>query len=191
MKANPSRIKKDTNLELFKKAKGKKRVSLGGGTLKSHAKRARPLAPRSTYHIVLKSSKARQGLSFLRDKNKHEVRRIIDQQAKKYFVTIESYANVGNHLHLKVYSQACDEFRNFLRSVTCMIARKVTGARRGKRFGKFWDGLVFTRMLRKWTEHIILKRYIFANRLEAQFNKATRDEYLAIWYGSARASPVA
>jgi REP element-mobilizing transposase RayT len=155
---------------------------LGGTKGTGHAKRARPLAPRTTYHIVLRSEKARGTLSMLRKKHKNPVSKIIHHHAKRFYVKIESYANVGNHLHIKAYAQSCEEFRNFLRTITCLIARKVTGAARNKKFGKFWDGLTFTRMLRSFAEHEILKRYIFANILQTDCGTTVRENYLMLWY---------
>jgi REP element-mobilizing transposase RayT len=172
------------NLEMFAKLPSAKRVTLGGG-LRSHAKRARPIAPRSTVHLVLKSSKARGRLSFLNPANKHVIQAIIKKQAKKYYVRIDQYANVGNHLHIKVYLQATEEFRNFLRSITCLIARHVTGARRGKKFGTFWDALAFTRILKTFTEHQVLERYIFANIAEGETGKNGRSGIINMWYGNA------
>jgi hypothetical protein len=158
-------------------------ATLGGGKSMSHAKRARPLAPKGRYHVVLRSNRARGELSLLRARHRRAVEDIIYRQGKKFFVRIEQYANVGNHLHLRVYSQGRLEFRNFLRSVTAMIARMVTGARRGKKFGRFWSCLAFTRLITTWTEQQILTRYIFANRLEGLFGRETRNDYLRIWYG--------
>jgi REP element-mobilizing transposase RayT len=170
-------------LNLFTKLPSAKAAALGGSKMKSHAKRARPLAPKARYHIMFKSEKAKGALSLLRSANRNAVREIAYRQAKKFFVRIEQYANVGNHLHFKVYAQAEPEFRNFLRSVTAMIARHVTGARRGKKFGRFWSSLAFTRLIRSWTELQILTRYIFANRLESACGPIARKEYLTIWYG--------
>jgi hypothetical protein len=170
------------NFELLAKLSSAEQSTLGG-KLRSHAKRARPLAPRSTCHLVLRSSQARGEMSFLHRKNEHAVWKIIKTQARRYYIRIDRYANVGNHLHLKVYIQATKEFRDFLRSITCLIARLVTGARRGKKFGPFWDALAFTRILRTYTEQIALDRYVLANRVEATEGKAARQEFLALWYG--------
>lgn len=170
------------NPDVLRLTKGKARATLGGTKGTGHAKCARPLAPRTSYHIVLKSEKARGPYNMLRKKHKHLVSKLIHRQAKRFFVRIESYANVGNHLHIKAYSQGTEEFRNFLRTITCLIARTVTGARRGHKFGRFWDGLTFTRLLRTFTEHEILKRYIFANILEADCGPNARLGYLQLWY---------
>jgi hypothetical protein len=170
------------NPDVLRTPKGKKRTTLGGTKGTGHAKRARPLAPRTSYHIVLRSGKARGPYSLLNKKHKHLVSKLIHRQAKRFFVRVESYANVGNHLHLKAYAQGTEEFRNFLRTINCLVARVVTGARRGHKFGRFWDGLTFTRLLRSITEHEILERYIFANILQADCGPSARLGYLQLWY---------
>jgi len=184
-KLRPRGIKlprKGRNFELLAKLPAADLATLGG-KLRSHAKRARPLAPRSAYHVVLRSQKAQGKHSFLHKNNKHRVFKTIKQQAKKFYVRIDQFANVGNHLHIKAYAQMPGEFQNFLRSVTCMIARQVTGANRNKKFGQFWDALAFTRILKSFTEHQILRRYIFANEIEGRHGGAARASYMISWYG--------
>ncbi len=168
--------------EVLRVKKGKAAAALGGTMGTGHAKRARPLAPRATYHIVLRSAKARGTLNMLRKNHKTRIEKVVRAQAKRFFVRIEGYANVGNHLHIKAFAQEREEFRHFLRTITCLIARKVTGATRGNKFGRFWDGLVFTRLVRTFTEHEILRRYIFANILEADCGPLARQGYLQLWY---------
>jgi hypothetical protein len=184
LKIKPPKVGKNLELspEVLNTKKGKAKTTLGGTKGSGHAKRARPLAPRTTYHIVLRSEKARGPYSMLRKQHKQTVSRLIYRQAKRFYIRIESYAKVGNHLHIKAYAQGCAEFQNFLRTITCLIARKVTGATRGNKFGKFWDGLAFTRMVRTFTEHEILRRYIFANILEVDCGPMARQGYLSLWY---------
>jgi len=88
------------------------------------------------------------------------------------------YANVGNHLHLKIKISSRLNFQKFLKSLTTQIARRVTGARRGKPFGKFWQGLAFTRILYSSREELILRGYIAANREEATKGKRARQDFL-------------
>jgi hypothetical protein len=55
-----------------------------------------------------------------------------------------------------------------------MVARAVTRARRGHSFGKFWDALAFSRVLRSKFELQVLDRYLSANVLEASFGREVR-----------------
>ncbi len=54
----------------------------------------------------------------------------------------------------------------FLRSFSGEVARAVTGARKGKPFGKFWDALAHSRVITGRKSFEIIDRYIFANQLE-------------------------
>jgi hypothetical protein len=161
----------------------KKRFIHGGAKSNGRRKEFRPLSTKDSIHLVLKSSRAKGIYSFLYKENPNQVKHLLYKQARKFFVKITHYANVGNHLHLEVKITARKEFQQFLRSVTCLIARKVTGARRGKKFGRFWDNLAFTRVLKSFAEHRILNIYIMANQLEAIGGHEARSWFLTQWYG--------
>ncbi len=149
-----------------------------GHTLnKGKRKLERPLSTRQWIHLTLKSDKAKGHLSFLTARNKEIVKSVLLQKAKKFGVIIADRANVGNHLHLKIKIQSRKNFQNFLRAVTTLIARKITGARRGKKFGKFWAGLAFTRVLMSFKEEVILGGYFRANRLESKKGYLAREKF--------------
>lgn len=154
------------------------RTQHGGATGKGHRKLERPLSTRKWIHLVLKSDKARGKLSFLTPTNKILIQRILKEKAKKFGVSLADQANVGNHLHLKVRITSRESFQKFLKSITTLIARKITGARKGKPFGRFWQGLAFTRVLTSRTEELNLMGYIMANRIEAATSVETRDKFL-------------
>jgi hypothetical protein len=61
---------------------------------------------------------------------------------------------MGNHLHLKIRFKNTENVGKFLKSFSATLARAITGARRGKKFGKFWDGLVFTRVIKSKFEEL-------------------------------------
>ncbi len=161
----------------------KRRAAHGGQPTIGKRKTERPLDTKSPIHLMLKASKAKGQLSFLYKQNEQHVRHIIEKQARKFFVKIRDYANVGNHLHLEIEITARKEFKQFLRSITCMIARKITGARKGKKFGKFWDHLAFTRIVRSYKEQQLLERYIMANKFEAIGGPLARARVFDYWFG--------
>ncbi|MCC7403299.1 MAG: hypothetical protein IT288_02785, partial [Bdellovibrionales bacterium] len=154
------------------------RTQHGGVETKGHRKLERPLSTTRPIHLVLKSHKATGCLSFLTHKNKPVVEGIIREKARKFGVRICQFANVGNHLHLKIRIASRPLFQAFLVSVTTLIARTLTGARRGKKFGKFWQGQAFTRVLVSRREELNLFGYIKANQIEGQESKAAREIYL-------------
>lgn len=164
------------SLDSKKELKTFRKLSHGGSNAKSKRKVARPLIPGKITHIVFKSSKAKGSLSFY--KNRILVKSLLKQRAQKYYVEILDFVNMGNHLHLKVRFKNAAFFRNFLRTFTALLARKITKARKGYKFGKFWDGLVFTRVLSSKFEIFGLKNYFKANRIERELGYEARTKYL-------------
>lgn len=152
------------------------RTKHGGDINKGKRKLERPLSTKHVIHLTLKSDKAKGALSFLTFKNQNLVREIIREKAKKFGVRIADMANVGDHIHLKLRIQSRRLFQNFLRAITTLIARKVTGAKKGKAFGRFWSGLAFTRVLKSFKEEQILTGYFIANRLEACTSYTKREK---------------
>lgn len=155
----------------------------GGLISRGRRKLRRPLATKKWIHLVLKSDRAVGVRSLLTAKNQVFVDRLLKQKAKKFGVKIAEFANVGNHLHLKIRIADRLEFGKFLKSVTTQIARFVTGARRGQPFGRFWQGLAYTRVLTSRYEELQLRGYIAANRLEAELpgakGRTAREKWLA------------
>lgn len=151
----------------------------GGAKTKGKRKLERPLSTRKWIHLILKSDKATGSLSLLTPRNRLFVKRVVAQKARKFGVKVADTANVGNHVHLKIRISSRQEFQQFLKSVTTLIARHVTGAKRGKPFGRFWQGLAFTRVLKSALEELNLRIYIAANRKEAQLGPKARELFLA------------
>lgn len=175
------KTKQENLFDYFDKARSRRRYGRtqhGGIVTKGHRKLERPLSTKKWIHLILKSDKAEGALSFLRPTNKIIVHRIIHGKAKKFGVKIATGANVGNHIHLKIRIQNRESFQKFLKAITCLIARKVTGARKGKKFGRFWQGLAFTRVLTSSLEELNLKGYIKANQIEAKKGKQARTKFL-------------
>lgn len=148
----------------------------GGVSLKKRRKIKRPLAPNVPTHLVLKSRKARGELSFI--KNKKIVEDLLKQKSRKFFVEVLDFVNMGNHLHLKVRFKDPKKFQQFLKSFTALLARKITGAKKGKKFGKFWDGLAFTRVITSKFEEMQLTGYFECNHIEREVGQKQRDFYL-------------
>jgi REP element-mobilizing transposase RayT len=151
--------------------------SHGGSKIKLRRKIKRPLVANLPIHVVFKSSKARGSLSFY--KHKQLVARLLQQRAKKYFVEVKQFVNMGNHLHLCVKFKNRELFQNFLRTFAALLARKITGASRAKGFGRFWDGLVFTRVLHSSLEVLGLKGYFEGNHRQRELGPQERQQYLA------------
>ncbi|MBS1970306.1 MAG: transposase [Bdellovibrionales bacterium] len=154
------------------------RTTHGGVDSKGRRKEYRPLSEKKWIHLTLKSEKAKGPWSFLTPKNQQIIREILKSKSKKWGVQIAEVVNVGNHLHIKLKFKYREGFQNFLRSVTALIARKITNARRGHAAGKFWQGLAFTRVIKTRIEELQLRGYFKANRLQAAKGQKAREEYL-------------
>ena len=141
----------------------------GGALLKkSNAKVARPISTKHAMHIVLRSDRAKGAISMLAPKNSKKIQRILWTQARHFGVRIYEYANVGNHLHLLLRAGHRDGFKNFLRSITGLIARLVLDAEKGKAQGlKFWSYRPYSRLVAWKKGYQIAKDYVMQNHLEA------------------------
>lgn len=154
------------------------RSTHGGEKSLGLRKEERPLSKSCPIHLILKSKKAYGNLSFFSPKNKAWLENLIRSKAKKFFVSIDDFVNMGNHLHLKIRIQDRQSFQQFLKSIVNLIARKLTGARKGHKFGRFWDGLAYTRILRSEFERLQLSGYFQANRIQKQRGLKEREKFL-------------
>ncbi|MCE3010824.1 MAG: transposase [Proteobacteria bacterium] len=150
--------------------------SFGGEKLKKRRKIQRPLVPGKVHHVVFKSSKAKGSLSFYT--HKLIVARLLKSKARKFFVEIQDFVNMGNHLHLKVRFKDRYRFGQFLKSFAGTLARQITGAKKGKAFGRFWDGIVFTRVLLSSFEELRLRGYFEGNHRQRELGYKERENYL-------------
>ncbi len=85
---------------------------------------------------------------------------------------------MGNHIHLKVRFKDANRMKQFLKSFSGNLARQITGAKKGNKFGKFWDGLVYTRVLTSKLEELGLKGYFEGNHIQRELGYKERERYL-------------
>jgi REP element-mobilizing transposase RayT len=146
----------------------KQRASHGGELAKGRRKIARPVALKKPMHLVLRASEARGKYSLLRLEHARFVQITLTSVSRTYGVRVYEFSNVGNHLHLLVRASSRDGFKNFLRVLAGRIAQKVTGARKGKPWGgRFWDLLVFSRIVEWGRAFAIARGYVVKNQLQA------------------------
>lgn len=146
----------------------------GGQLLKTRKgrSRGRPLATKSSMHLVLRSSLAKGEWSFRRPKNQAKIRSLLKKFSERYGVRILSLANVGNHLHLHLQLTRRDGYRPFIRALTGAMAMAITGVNRwtakiGKKL-RFWDYRPFTRIVVGFRALLGLRDYIRINQLEGE-----------------------
>jgi hypothetical protein len=145
----------------------------GGDFAKGKRKGRRPLDPKRPIHLVLRSGRAKGAWSFLHRHHRSKVETLVYSTAVARGVRVYRLSNVGNHLHLLLRTPSREAFQDFLRTLTALLARAVTGARKGRplRTGGekllFWDGLAYTRVLH-WGRHFeAVMAYLSKNDLEA------------------------
>ena len=112
------------------------RMSHGGEASKGRRKLVRPLDRNKPVHVIFKSSLAKGQYNLLNVRRRLKIDALIRQPAKKFAIKIHRTENVGNHIHFVLSFAKRGGIQSFLRTVPALIARLVTGARRGKAFGK-------------------------------------------------------
>jgi REP element-mobilizing transposase RayT len=139
---------------------------------------------------VLKASCAKGKLSLLT--HKLIVKKIITERARQFRVTLHYGENMGNHLHVVATFARREDFQNFLRTVTALIARAVTDARKGKPFGqRFWDQLAYTRAITGRRDARGVQNYLQKNQIERDYGVLGRqavEERESIVHSPGRAS---
>jgi REP element-mobilizing transposase RayT len=127
----------------------------------------RPLAVKSTMHLVLRSTHAKGKWRFQATRDKWKP--ILNKFAVKYGVKILSKADPGNHIHLHIQLSNRHSYRKFIRAVTAAIAMAITGASRWKKIDfKFWDRRPFTRIVIGGRGFLNVSDYVRVNALEAR-----------------------
>jgi REP element-mobilizing transposase RayT len=146
-----------------------------GGDVRRHARKLeRPVSSRLPMHVTLHSKRASGNWSLLQ--HKRAVREALRACARRSGVRVYDFANVGSHLHLLVRARRRQSFQAFLRSFAGIVARAVTGARKGRplRGGPFWSALAWSRVVTWGRDYWRVRHYIFRNRIEATDGVAIR-----------------
>jgi hypothetical protein len=142
------------------------RTAHGGDDGQGRRKLARPVSTRRPMHVVLSSHQARGSWSLRRHERK--VLEVLRTFAQRHGVRVYEFANVGSHLHLLVRARRRDAFQAFLRSFAGIVARAVTGARRGSpcKHGPFWSALAWSRVVTWGRDYAGVRHYLFRNQIE-------------------------
>jgi REP element-mobilizing transposase RayT len=146
----------------------KPRLEHGGSLNSGRRKLERPIDPKRPLHLVVGSSKAKGSLSFLHPSHCRKVDGKVRALARRFGICIYQFANSGNHLHLLIQGKTRKSIQDFIRALGCRIAQLVTGAGKGKPFGKFWDALAYTRVVEWGRAFREAKYYVLKNFLEAE-----------------------
>jgi REP element-mobilizing transposase RayT len=119
----------------------------GGVTRTGQRKTSRPIEPSLPLYLVLRSSRARGKWSLQKATTESRVQEILRELSQRHSIKVFEYANGGDQIHLLLRAKSRQGFQAFLRAFAGLTARLVTGAKKGKPSGKFWDALTFSRVL--------------------------------------------
>lgn len=147
---------------------GKPSLEFGGNLTHGRRKTARPIATKRAMHIVLRSSRARGGWSLLNPEKRKVVDRAIAAATERFQVRVYNRANVGNHIHFVLKARTHDAYRAFIRYLSGRIAFEVTGAKKGRAAGRFWDSIPYSRVLEWGRDFINARIYITKNLFEGE-----------------------
>ena len=148
------------------------RTEHGGAIRRRRRKLERPVSTRRPMHVVLSSRHARGGWNL--KKHDRAVRDALRDMARRFGVRIYDFANVGSHLHLLLRSRRREAFQGFLRSFAGIVARRVTGARRGRPAGPFFTGLAWSRVVGWGRDYMSVRHYVFRNQIEGALGAGIR-----------------
>jgi REP element-mobilizing transposase RayT len=161
------------------------RTEHGGAFTRCRRKLERPVSVRRPMHVVLTSHRARGPWSLRR--HERAVRDALRTMARRFGIRVYDFANVGTHLHLLVRARRRESFQAFLRSFAGIVARRVTGARRGRPSGPFFSGLAWSRVVAWGRDYLGVRHYVFRNEIEGALGARVRR---ALEEGPVRTSDV-
>jgi REP element-mobilizing transposase RayT len=119
----------------------------GGTTRTGHRKTSRPLEPSLPLYVALRSSRARGKWSLERPATEARIQEILHTLCQRHGIKVFEYASGRDQIHLLLRAKSRAGFQAFLRAFAGLTARLVTGAKKGKPSGKFWDALTYSRVL--------------------------------------------
>jgi REP element-mobilizing transposase RayT len=151
-----------------------------GGSLAIRKRRKRrPINPKQTLHITLKSHYAIGGRCLL--KHRKTIVAVMKKASKLFNVKVYQYAVCGNHLHLLIKGPDRESLHNFFRVFAghtaqiilkkFPIPQKRGGAHKSLYCKKnqriFWSYLLFSRIVNWGRDFRTVSEYIMRNTLEA------------------------
>ena len=152
-----------------------------GGALSIGKRRSRrPLSTKEAHHVTLRSEFAVGDRSLLRHRPLIEA--VIKKASRRFNIKVYRQAICRNHIHLLVKGKRRTDLQNFFRVFAGHIAQGILalhplkpddGGASGRQKGcaknkrKFWQMLIYSRVLTWGREFKTVARYILQNTLEA------------------------
>jgi len=137
----------------------------GGMHAQGKRKTRRPIDRKQALHVIFRSSKAKGRLSLHRFRQ--AIATLLQLQSKRWGIRCYEVSINSNHIHLLIKGRDRLGIQNFLRVFPGRVAQIVMRTRKGLA-GKFWDHLVFTRIVAWGRDFFGAKAYVFQNELETR-----------------------
>jgi hypothetical protein len=118
-------------------------------------------------HVVMRSDRAVGAWSLLRPEHRACIAALMRRLAPRFGVRVYQFANAGNHLHLVLRAKSRRDLQSFLRTFGGLVARAVTGARKGSPSGPFWTHTAYSRLLTWGRAFETARIYVLQNELES------------------------
>lgn len=139
----------------------------GGSTRAGHRKTSRPLEPSLPLYVALRSSRARGKWSLERPVTHARIREVLQTLCQRHGIKVFEFAGGRDQIHLLLRAKSRTGFQAFLRAFAGLTARLVTGAKKGKPSGKFWDALTYSRVLAWGKEFDVMRELVGKGDFEA------------------------
>ncbi len=131
-------------------------IAFGGSLARGRRKTARPLDFKRPTHLVLKATNSWRLL-----RNKNLVLKTINRLNSKFGVRMFESGVHADHVHLLVQFGNRTLYRRWIRSVTGLLARAISGLK--------WRHRPFTRIVNWKRDYKQVQRYVRSNRVEGEF----------------------
>jgi hypothetical protein len=119
----------------------------GGSMRQGQRKTSRPLEPTLPLYVALRSSRAHGKWSLQKPTTEARIQEILRELSQRHGIKLFEVANGGDQIHLVLRAKSRPGFQAFLRAFAGLTARLVTGAKKGRPSGRFWDALTYSRVL--------------------------------------------
>jgi REP element-mobilizing transposase RayT len=139
----------------------------GGRARVGKRKTSRPLEPTLPLYVLLRSSRAKGKWSLKRAPTRSAIEETLRELSQRHGIKLFAFATGADQIHLLLRAKARASFQSFLRAFAGLVARHVTGARKGKPAGRFWDTLTFSRVLQWGEEFDTVSALLAADDLDA------------------------
>lgn len=139
----------------------------GGTSRIGRRKIARPFSPKKAMHVTMRSTKAKGAWNFRHDRNRGVIHLLLLDTAERYDIKIYRWENVFNHVHLVLSARRRKDLQAFLRVFAQRLMFAVTGARKGRPRGRFFDAIAWSRIVEWGREFDVVMTYVWKNTLEA------------------------